>query len=154
MNWEEKLKIFKMSLEEKILEVFLEYPNKINYIQELVEDIQDEFASLTCHRGKQLHADWHKPMSLYFYVPRIGELRKNIEFEDGKAPYSIDFTPFEESLEDRFDLEDLQDEDVNRVVQLMLPFLISGGEDIQGIPLLINTFPEFTRFALRWKNND
>ena len=68
MNWEEKLKIFKMSLEEKILEVFLEYPNKINYIQELVEDIQDEFASLTCHRGKQLHADWHKPMSCLLYT--------------------------------------------------------------------------------------
>lgn len=148
MKYTELLKMEEMSFEEKVMDLFMRFPFNQSYSEELYKSIQSNHK-----RGIQI-TSFH--MNIYWveiYVENLGTFKKHYDRDSDKGVnnlYRISFAEKDDhgtgTMSDPF----LKD-DVDRVCKNSLPFMLSQGNDKRLIPLLINDFPFFARYALEYQ---
>lgn len=140
------LKIDEMSLEEKILELFKIFPRQNQYYDDLLQSIR-------IPRGKGLSiSSFHQGIYwLEIYLEGFGTFKKHWEIDtDGyKGVYSVSFSPGE-STKSANELGPLELDKCNKICEKVISFMSSYGKDKKLIPLLVNDYPAFAKFALEF----
>jgi len=153
VNREDIIRLLDMSLEDKLLEAFHLFPNNISFLERLIEDVQQELAYFKCSRHLSLDHNLDRnlgPLNMTLGMYGFGEFGKSYDpTEDQK--YSCFFRTYDS--ETRFDSETETQEEVEELIDNVIPFFLSDGENLERVPLIINTFPELARFLLKWNGD-
>lgn len=145
LNYKEQLKIANMTYIDKAIKLFRYFPKEDAYFHALFNSLQ--------YSRKYIRFSYstYGNITLDVDVPNIGILRKHLDdTEEGVSLFSISF--HRNSNTDFIKTENLNRNDADLVCERALPFLLSNGNNKIGIPLLVNDFPEFAKFALEYRS--
>jgi hypothetical protein len=144
LRYTEQLKIEAMPYGQKVLKMFQHFPKIDAYFITLYMSSQ--------YKKEGIHLTYCSS-EIYFVeidVTGLGRLRKiweEIEDNFFAALFSFctpeDFTP-------RIEAGPFNKEESDKICKRLLPFMISQGANKEDIPLIINDFPDFAKFALEY----
>jgi hypothetical protein len=142
LDYQKRLQIFYMPYKRKLIELFKNFPSDNSYVKELSEALLSERkigTNIVQVRGKISYVE--------LQVFKFASIRKVC------AECSIDdffITFFDYSTEKEIISENFPGEKINALCGYILPFILTCGKDKKYIPLLINDFPSFARYALAY----
>lgn len=144
LKYTEQLKIEAMSYGQRVLKMFQHFPKVDAYFQTLYRSVRYGKPGISfCFsndtiRFVEIDTGW------------VGRLRRSYEeVEDGFFVHIFSFYVSEgiaPSMETGAFLKDQAD----KMCESLLPFMVSYGDNRVNIPLLVNDFPEFAKFALEY----
>jgi hypothetical protein len=155
-NYEMREKIFRMSLVRKVVEAFVAFPYKRDYVRMLVSNILND----SHEKDMSLELSYETSMHISIEV-RNKQIAKYYDIDDIPKPYTFTFIPdltdtipnqgsvFDPKYK-RLDCDDMDKQDADIVCHAALPFILK--RDRSDIPLLVNIYPEFAKYALAWKS--
>jgi len=143
VHYEEQIKIEEMPFKDRVLLMFKMFPAHVAYFEELYRSVRYG------KKGIKVSFSCEDIYVIDVYIEGLGTLKKyweEAELDESKI-YRFSFCvgedygpgvssePFEKEASDIF-------------CERALSFMLSYGHDKRQLPLLINVFPEFAKFAL------
>jgi len=133
-----------LSNKDKVLYTFLNFPESHNFLIKSQEDLGLRTA------GFKLDYRFSTSASLVsLSIENIGTFEKYWEVVSKSYIYAFNVGEYTTAFSNRFNKEE---SDI--FCRRALPFMLSYGKDKSTIPLLINDFPDFARFAIRYIPKD
>lgn len=135
------LKIEGMSYVDKVIDLFKIFPGNQRYFEDLLLSV------CNAKRGINVSCISSEIYLVEVYVTGMGTLKKHWEMDDQVFQFS--FCVGDDYGEGILS-EPFNKKDSDIFCERALPFMLSYGHNKQDIPLLINDFPEFSKYALEY----
>lgn len=132
-----------MSYTERTISVFKTFINDMGTFKEL-------FKILSKDNKNGIIFDYHTCYSNYLciHVGGVGLLRLHYNIDESSCTFS--FKEDNNNLKDSLEKVVYTQSDLNALCDKIIPFMVTKGEDRTDIPLLMNIFPSFAKFALEF----
>lgn len=129
------------------MRAFMAFPKDRELVKELC-------ASLYSHKkyGFNIYYSFDESKFIELYIEKFGGIRKEYDFTDCPERFQLNFYEGD-SYDKGIRTEPLTEKEANNMCKIIVPFFLSDGKKRDKVPLLINDFPEFANFALRYEQS-
>lgn len=142
LDSQKRLQIFYMPYNKKVIELFKNFPADSFYVEELYEALLSERRI-----GTKVILIRGKICSVELQIYNFASIRK-VCLESNKNEFFISY--YDYSIEREITSKNFIGEKINGLCDYIFPFIFTCGKDKRYIPLLLNDFSSFARYALEY----
>lgn len=146
MNRDELLQLYDMTFDEKVIMLFKMFPKKQSYIEEVIESFP-----LLHERGIKISSSFDFTYYIEIDTKGLCSFRKYWERDDytDKRIHRFSYCVEEGDITMHHMSPVFDKASSDLLCDRALPYMLSCGENLRDIPLIMHDFPDFATFALK-----